>query len=57
MKLVSLLILFTFIKCSCCEFFSSTEELKHLEKNERKLIEVLKDFAAELDNKSLYVKK
>ncbi|CAH1720311.1 unnamed protein product [Chironomus riparius] len=57
MKIIILILFATLIKCAVSEFFSSTDELRNLVKNDQKLLSSLKELSKELERTNLYVKK
>ena len=57
MKIIIFVLYATFIKCAFCEYFSSTDELRNLVKNDEKFLNSMKDLLHELERTSLHVKK
>jgi len=57
MKIVLLVLFATLIKCAFSEFFSSTDELRNLVKNDKEFLDSLKELSNELEKTSLNVKK
>ena len=57
MKIVILILFATLINCAFSEFFSSTDELRNLVKNDKAFLDSLNELSNELEKTNLNVKK
>ncbi|XP_070498231.1 prolyl 4-hydroxylase subunit alpha-1-like [Chironomus tepperi] len=57
MKVIIWIFFATFINCAFSEFFSSTDELRNLLRNDKEFLSSLQDLSEELEKNYLFVKK